>query len=253
MSELSIMKKGLCSSLQVTADILLTIAEGVAQVILKEINLIIDFLKILHFSPAPFIYEQIAKLTKGYNQFCPNLSGADDLINMINQCNFYNNTVFGSPTAALNAAKAALMGNAMSVISNIVSHLPEFTAAQMFETLLEQLSTKFMFDKQIDKIKKILGCIQAICGVDIESYLRRLNGLLTMLYMGSSGELDWRKFLEAGGIKDINKQRLMDDCRAAIKDANTAFDKSLLDIADVLDKTKWFDPFDPWPDFAVPG
>lgn len=247
MSELSIIKTGICSSLQVTANLLLSTAEMVAQVILKEINLLVDFLALLQFSPATLIYQAIATLQNSYNQFCPDLSEADDIIDMINKCNFLNSTIFASPTATFNSAKAALYNNAMKAINDIVSHLPEFSAAQMFEKLVEQLSTEFTFDKQIDNIKKILGCIQAICGVDIESYLRRLNSILTMLYMGADGTLDWNKILEAGGITNINKKRLMEDCRTAIADANTAFDISLNDITNLLNKTKWFDPFDPWP------
>ena len=90
MSQVSVMRTAVCGTLKATADILMGMIEAGAALISKLIDAIHLLLSKLIWSPKALVYAAIAKLQSQYDQFCPDLSSADELINIINKCLFLN-------------------------------------------------------------------------------------------------------------------------------------------------------------------
>ena len=248
-SDISVMRTAICGTLKATADIYMGMLEAGAALISKIIDGIHLLLNKLVWSPKALVYAAIAKLQSQYDQFCPDLSSVDEITNIIMKCAFLNQDALMSPSALFNKVKGAIWDNFSAAVDFITGFLPEFSIGKMFNELLRQIGTIIKFDVNLKKFKDILGCLQAICGIDVEPYLARLNAILNMLYMDSNGAMDFKKILRAGGITP-ELQQILVDCYEAVRDASIAVAVKITDVAALLNEVKWTDPFDPWPYFG---
>lgn len=262
-----LVKSAMCDLLNKEADLFMTLIETEAQIIFSGIETILNFVsKLDAWSPRQLVQKVLGDLVNNYNTFCPAINEADDVVNMINKCTILADVVLASPLALYTKTVDYLIKQANKIIAALAAGLPEIQIGQLIRNLVNQLKIDLSIDKHIDKVKKILGCLQAICGVDIESFLIRLNNVLNRCYMNGSGNIDTDKLLAAFYIKpyiqdgstviQVDRIEIINNIGYAIDGVGQAYnvlDTSISAIKSALAQTKlWYDPFDPWP-VILPG
>lgn len=242
---MAVLESALCQSMNTNAQILILLLEGKAKIIRDMVNAVIDFISDLDWSAKDAVEQAAKDLIDGKTSYCPELSEVDAIVNMINKCNYLNNSIFASPSAFYTSAIQELNKGLNDAITALTSGLPEFSASKMIKEIMN-FQNKMNFSKLIDDFKKLLGCLQSLCGLDIEPYLRRLNYIITSCRLDNNGNLDPDKIWAATGIDDAEKYASLFTALDSVIAAWDSLITSMDNIAKLLSSTHWFDPLDPW-------
>ena len=212
---MSPVRKGVCTRLVSEVDSRLAVIESLANALQGQIKALKKFCSSFSFSPGALIDAKIDELTAAASAMIPSLKQFDELVDIINACSFLASAgILGKPSALAKGILKALKGNAMGMIHDITANLPEFSGAALFEALFGALKTggvKII----VPQIQQVLGCLSAICGMDINDRYDRLQAALNKLCLKGNGKFDMTKFLSGLGydqtkidnlVKCLNKQ-----------------------------------------------
>ena len=176
------------------ADSLLTSIGTMASAIAIPIDNLADTLRNMTWSTGSEINDA---LSTAKNQVPP-IEDWDRVNGMMTTCDVLSKA-FPSPAAIIDS----LASDAMDELYALLSTIPEFSAARMFEAIVSLLPSTF--SEYISDLRKLLDCISGICGTDVSGQVSQLNSVLDIGCMGQDGALSTDYILQKAGIVDQNK------------------------------------------------
>ena len=244
----TLMQSTLCQTMKSQADLLTTKLEMYANILFGKVDAAINYVNSLNWSPKSIVDQAAHDLLAGGNKYIPDLNDADQIADMINRCNFLSNSALASPTALFSSAQNQFLAGFNSALSTLTNDLPEFSGAKLMQAIEQYIYYDTDFKDEIQALKGLLGCLQALCGTDISSYLTRLNNILRRGCLGTNGDFDQNKFYDAAGIsgtayKIDNLSNAYTTAKAALKNMTDALNS----IGRTIKASYWQDSKDKWP------
>lgn len=193
----------MCDKIGEEVDKLLDKLDAVRDTIIRTVDSIRDTLSTMSFSAADEITSAVNNVLYNAHTLLPDLSDWDDIMNTMIQCTFLQEQN-SSPTSVVNSVRSDYLNKTAQGVTDLAGGLPEFNAAQAFDSAINQVQTS-KITTNVESVNKALSCLESICGSDVSARQARLNGFLSDCSMDGSGNLDYSQIISDSGISDPTK------------------------------------------------
>jgi len=236
---MSLFKIGICTKLGSLLDTNISSLNRAKDSIINLNEKLIDKLKYTQWSADNDVNNAISSINSSYSEMIPDSSESDEIIEMINECNFLSDTIYQSPIALAKNLADPIKQKAVNLMSDICDNLPEFDGVKMYNEILSQIKTQG-FKELIDSTNKIIICINTLCDQDIQGKIDRFQNILTDCKMDGEGNLSISELLSESGISDQSK---IDNFSNLVLESNNVFDNIDFSLSSVTDSFKSKLPF----------
>ncbi len=236
---MSLFKIGICTKLGSLLDTNISSLNRAKDSIINLNEKLIDKLKYTQWSADNDVNNAISSINNSYSEMIPDSSESDEIIEMINECNFLSDTIYQSPIALAKNLADPIKQKAVNLMSNICDNLPEFDGVKMYNEILSQIKTQG-FKELIDNTNKIITCINTLCDQDIQGKIDRFQNILIDCKMDGEGNLSISELLSESGISDQSK---IDNFSNLVLESNNVFDNIDFSLSSVTDSFKSKLPF----------
>jgi hypothetical protein len=184
---MGVFKEGICSQTTAALDLALDNLYKYRYLLMKYNDEILNFFDDMVWNAEDTIINGANTVLSNLSSMVPDVSEVDEITNILNVCVFFKEGSIPSASSLINSAVDSVYSNAESIIDGLVGVLDEFKIGGLLKSLENYIST-YKIPNIVDKITKMLNCLDAICGVDITSRLQGLNQFLSDCYLDGSGQ-----------------------------------------------------------------
>lgn len=227
-------KIGICSKLGTLLDSNISSLNRAKSSIINLNDKLVDKLANIQWSADNDVNNAISSINNNYSEMIPESDETDEIIDMINECNFLSETIYQSPIALVKNLSDPIKQKAVDFMSNICDNLPEFDGVKMYNEIVSKIKTQG-FKELIDGTSKIITCINTLCDQNIQEKINIFQSILTECKMDSEGNLSISNILSDVGISDQSK---IDNFTNLILETNNVFDNIDSNLSSVVDSFK---------------
>ena len=226
----------ICEKMASEFDNMIGTIQGAKADMMKAISTVTDTLNSLSFSAPQDLIDAITSFGDGVDLGLPNSDDIDEIIDMINNCNFLSNhDNFSNPISLMNSASDSVLGSIRNQIDDIAGSIPEFNAGGAILNLMNQCTPDMPGAMDISgilaKADGIINCMSNLCGAEFASRASTMVSTVSGLYSdlgivsnplsANYGSLDVDAIYSAAGISPDNITAMTDSI-SSMADAQDA-------------------------------
>jgi len=233
----------ICEKMSNEFDAMIETVRGARDAFARAKATLISLLNGLSFSTPQDLLDAINGFLNDCANSLPNSDAIDEILDMINNCNFLSNhDSFSNPISLITSAQDSIMGDINNKMDDLAGSIPEFSASKAMGDLLDQLTSGGQGMGITDSLKSldsIINCIDALCGSGFSSRVSSMSSQVDGLFSDfgldsdpesiSYGELDMDSIYSAAGISG-DEITAMEDTVGSMTDVKGNAEAAVSDV-----------------------